>query len=200
MAIANTIFRFGFNFDLNVNENSIKTSLQLDDADETTTISTILTDIWSKQAKLNSTAHVKIQATRIAVSQLYNEISTVVGCTGFIAAKVKLMSRYLRHLDNASTLHNATDDNDADSSVGENSAAAKHFSILQDYVQLVDALRVPPTNAEGGERSSDYMVMKFGLEKYKLIELQTEILKNVLEAMTAWQTYTKKQIVDVIAV
>ncbi|TMW53131.1 hypothetical protein DOY81_001859 [Sarcophaga bullata] len=199
VAIANTIFRFGFNFGLNVNENSFKTSLQLDNVDETTTMSPILMDIWSKQAQLNSAANSKIQATQISVSQLYNEISTVVGCSGYIAAKVKLMSRYLHHL-NASTSNVTTADNDAGNSDSENSAAAKHFSILQDYVKLIDALRVPPTNEEGGERSSDYMVMKLGLEKYKLIELQTEILKDVLEAMEAWQTYTKKQIVEVITV
>ena len=183
-----------------MNENSFKTSLQLDDANETTTMSTILTDIWSKQAQLNSAANIKIQAIRLAVTQLYNEVSTVVDCSGFIAAKVKLMSRYLHYL-NTSTLNNATGDNDtAGSSVDGNSVAAKNFSILQDYVQLVDALRVPPSNAKGGERSSDYMVMKLSLEKHKLIELQTEILKDVLKATEAWQTYTKKQIIDVITV
>ncbi|XP_023308485.2 uncharacterized protein LOC111690265 [Lucilia cuprina] len=226
---ANSIFRFGFDFGLNLNENSFKTSFKIGDSEESkeitttkdssyftespaTAVSPILTDIWSKQAQLNATAHDKLQATRVAVTQLKNEILVVVGRSDFIAAKVKLMTRYLNKVNTvlanntADTSSTATaaanNDNGPVAVVGgrDNDAAANRFLILQDYVQLVDDLRAPPTSAEGGERSLDYMVMKLGLEKHKLIELQTQILLEVLQAMETWQTYVKKQLVDVVTV
>ncbi|KAI8129396.1 hypothetical protein FF38_04350 [Lucilia cuprina] len=226
---ANSIFRFGFDFGLNLNENSFKTSFKIGDNEESkeittakyssyftespaTVVSPVLTDIWSKQAQLYATAHDKLQATRVAVTQLKNEILVVVGRSDFIAAKVKLMTRYLNKVNTvlanntADTSSTATaaanNDNGAVAVVGghDNDAAANRFLILQDYVQLVDDLRAPPTSAEGGERSLDYMVMKLGLEKHKLIELQTQILLEVLQAMETWQTYVKKQLVDVVTV
>ncbi|XP_037806400.1 uncharacterized protein LOC119600312 [Lucilia sericata] len=195
---ANSIFRFGFDFGLNLNENSFKTSFKIGDDDKETTttkdssyftespatvVSPILTEIWSKQTQLNATAYDKLQATRLAVTQLKNEILVVVGRSDFLAAKVKLMTRYLNKVN--TVLATNTDE------------GANCFLILQDYVQLVDDLRAPPTSAEGGERSLDYMVMKLGLEKHKLIELQTQILLEVLQAVETWETYVKKQLVDV---
>lgn len=194
MAIANTIFRFDFKFGVNVNGNSLESSFQHGNVDITTTTSPILANIWSKQVELNSAANSKVKATQVAVSQLYNEISSVVGSSDFLAAKVKLMSRYLNYL-NVSTLNKSSEDYNAGSS-----AAAKRFEILQDYVQLVDDLRAPPTNEEESERSLDYLVMKLSLEKHKLVELQTEIVKDVLMAVDTWQTFTKKQIISVITV
>ncbi|KAM7364002.1 uncharacterized protein ACRADG_000697 isoform 3-T3 [Cochliomyia hominivorax] len=234
---ANSLFRFGF--DISINENSFKTSFKITDGEEkeesfmttstesttTTTIiennfhntespvtvtPTILADIWSKQAQLNATANNKLQATRIAVTQLKNDVLVVVGRSDFIAAKVKLMTRYLNKVNDviktnraADAADAAVDDNNNNGGAegaGHDAAAANRFLILQDYVQLVDDLRTPPTSEEGGERSLDYMVMKLGLEKHKLIELQTQILVEVLQAMETWQTYVKKQLVDVVTV
>lgn len=209
---------------MEVNVNSFKTSFKIGDGEEnevnnteTTTTekdtyytesslnsaSPILTDIWSKQAKLSATANDKLQATRVAVTQLKNEVLVVVGRSDFIAAKVKLMTRYLNTANAVSaTKKVAADGGDSDGSgaAGHNDVAANRFLIFQDYVQLVDDLRAPPTSAEGGERSLDYMVMKLGLEKHKLIELQTQILVDVLQAMETWQTFVKKQLVDVVTV
>lgn len=208
---------------MNINENSFKTSFKIGDgeeeSDETTTEATtikdnvyetgapvtvaspILMDIWSKQSQLNATANDKLQATRLAVTQLKNDVSVVVGRSDFIAAKVKLMTRYLNKVNAAipTTTIEAKADDDG-TSAGHDAAAANRFLILQDYVQLVDDLRTPPSAAEGGERSLDYMVMKLGLEKHKLIELQTQILVEVLQAMETWQTFVKKQLVDVVTV
>ncbi|XP_065371586.1 uncharacterized protein LOC135963595 [Calliphora vicina] len=231
---ANSIFRFGFDFGLNVNENSFKTSFNIGDEKEesvtttktiketayvtespATVASPILTDIWTKQAQLDATANDKLQASQVAVTQLKNEILVVVGRSDFIAAKVKLMTRYLNKVNaviattnTVATTATVADDNNNDdddcssagAGTGHDDAAANRFLILQDYVQLVDDLRAPPTSEEGGERSLDYMVMKLGLEKHKLIELQTQILLEVLQAMETWQTYVKTQLVDVTTV
>lgn len=212
---ANSIFRFGFDFGLNVNENSYKTSFSIGDEEASvsttttespgTVASSILTDIWTKQAQLNATANDKLQASQVAVAQLRNEILVVVGRSDFIAAKVKLMTRYLNKVNAVIATTNtaattATVGDDDFSGTGHEDAAANRFLILQDYVQLVDDLRAPPTSEEGGERSLDYMVMKLGLEKHKLIELQTQILLEVLQAMETWQTYVKTQLVDVVTV
>lgn len=107
----------------------------------------------------------------------------------FIAEKVKLMKRYLNKA-------NAV----AATGVGNETAATNRFLILQEYVQLVDDLRVPPTHDQGGEQSLEYLLMKLSLEKHHLIELQTQILVEVLQALETWQTYVKTQLLDVITV
>lgn len=186
------IFRFGFDFGSDSRETSLKTSLQIGDNSEDhhtsdqpkispTTTAPYMTDIWTRQAKLNATANGKLRSSRLAVTQLRSDLSNVVGRSDYIAGKVKLMTRYLLKANAALE-----------------STTSSSFEILQDFVQLVDDLKVPPSEEVGGERSLDYVVMKMALDKYKLTELQTQTRVDVLQGVEAWQDYVKNKMIDVI--
>lgn len=186
------IFRFGFDFGSDSRETSLKTSLQIGDNSEDhhtsdqpeispTTTAPYMTDIWTRQAKLNATANGKLRSSRLAVTQLRSDLSNVVGRSDYIAGKVKLMTRYLLKANAALE-----------------STTSSSFEILQDFVQLVDDLKVPPSEEVGGERSLDYVVMKMALDKYKLAELQTQTRVDVLQGVEAWQDYVKNKMIDVM--
>ncbi|XP_061399544.1 uncharacterized protein LOC133335271 [Musca vetustissima] len=190
---SNVIFRFGFNFGLDSGETSLKSNLQIGDESITFSRSTtpqtetfttaaphFMTDIWSQQRKLNATANDKLQASRDAVAHLRNDLSDVVGRSDYLAAQVKLMTRYLNKAN-----------------IALETTAANRFRILKDFVELVDQLKIPPGDDVGGERSLDYAVMKMSLEKHHLVELQNEILVEVLQAMQAWHDFVKNKMIDV---
>ncbi|XP_013110917.2 uncharacterized protein LOC106089580 [Stomoxys calcitrans] len=188
----NVIFRFGFDFGANSKETSLQTSLQIGDKarfstnnqQETfTTNAPFLDDIWTRQANLNATANDKLQLTQLAVTQLKNELIDVVDRSEYLTAKIQLMTGYISKVD-----------------VTMESTAVNRFKILQHFVELVDELRKPPEENVGGEKSLDYIVMKMGIQKHKLVELQTEILVDVLQAMEAWQEYVKTKMIDVTTV
>ncbi|XP_073817800.1 uncharacterized protein [Musca autumnalis] len=192
---ANVIFRFGFNFGVDSGETSLKSDLQIGDElikfssgkqpapTSTTSAPHFMNDIWSQQRKLNVTAHDKLQASRDAVTHLRNDLSDVVGRSDYLAAQVKLMTRYLNRAN-----------------IALETNAANRFRILKDFVQLVDDLKIPPGDDVGGERSLDYAVMKMALAKHHLVELQNEVVVEVLQVMKSWQDFVKTKMLEVATV
>ncbi|XP_005181100.1 uncharacterized protein LOC101887445 [Musca domestica] len=191
----NVVFRFGFNFGIDSGETLLKSDLQIGDGSikffkstsqtetSTTEAPHFMNDIWSQQSKLNVTANDKFQKSRDAVTHLRNDLSDVVGRSDYLAAQVKLMTRYLNKAN-----------------IALETSAANRFRILQDFVQLVDELKTPPGDDVGGERSLDYAVMKMALDKHRLVELQNEIVVDVLQAMQAWQDFVKNKMIEVSTV
>ncbi|XP_075145008.1 uncharacterized protein LOC142220037 [Haematobia irritans] len=190
---ANVVFRFGFDFGSNAEETSLKTSLQIGEESHNYTIGTpkeefttnapVLVDIWTQQARLNTTANDKLVLTQTSINQLKNDLSGVVGRSDYIAGQIKLMTRYLNKVN-----------------IALETPGVNRFNILQDFVQLVDELRIPPGEDVGGERSLDYTVMKMAVEKHKLVDLQTQIVVDVLQAIETWQEYVKTKMIDISTV
>uniref|UniRef100_A0A1A9UN21 Uncharacterized protein n=1 Tax=Glossina austeni TaxID=7395 RepID=A0A1A9UN21_GLOAU len=147
-------------------------------------LSTIMEEIWTKQAQLNATAKDKLQVVRIAVTQLCDESMLFAGRNAYMTAKVKLMKRYLNETD---TIKHA---------------AANNFLNLQHFVQLVDDLlsAADDDDDDDDEHAMENMLIKSLIEKYKLIKLQTDVQIDVLQAVKVWQNDVHKQLVEVSSV
>lgn len=191
----NVLYRFGFNFGLGLSKTSVNATLKITDghseeshervSEINTTAGPVLETIWSQQDQLNEAASDKLQSTRDAVTQLKAELFPIIGRNSFLASKVTLMSKYLLTANNV---------------INDDNASENRFKILMEFVQLVDDLREPPSVEEGGKSSLEYTTMKLLIEKYKLIELQTEILVDILQAVEIWQKYTETQLLETITV
>uniref|UniRef100_A0A1B0BA69 Uncharacterized protein n=1 Tax=Glossina palpalis gambiensis TaxID=67801 RepID=A0A1B0BA69_9MUSC len=190
LAYANVLPGDSKNFTLKALNNSVESSFasitngsdNVENSNRTTfsssSLSTIMKEIWTKQAQLNASAKDKLQAVRIAVTQLCDESMLFAGRNAYMTAKVKLMKRYLNGTD---TIKHA---------------AANNVLNLQHFVQLVDDL----LSADDDEHAMENMLMKSLIEKYKLIKLQSDVQIDVLQAVKVWQNDVHKQLVEVSSV